>query len=67
MNTRQQILSTSLLLISTSLFGEAHCSANIVPVRYHSLDHAQIGVPVRINDSGPYEFLVDTGSQSDDH
>src|SRR5579864_6236705 len=64
MNTRQQFLFfTFLLLTSTSLFGEAPCPGSVVPVRYHSLDHAQIGVPVRINGSGPYEFLVDTGAQ----
>jgi hypothetical protein len=64
MNTRQQFLSfTFLLLTSTSLFGEAPCPGNVVPVRYHSLEHSQIGVPVRINDLGPYEFLLDTGAQ----
>jgi hypothetical protein len=32
-------------------------------LRYRPLDHLQIAVPVRINGFGPYEFLVDTGSQ----
>lgn len=64
MNTRQQILSfTFLFLTSTISFGEAPCPGNVVPVRYHSLDHSQIGVQVRINDLGPYEFLLDTGAQ----
>jgi len=59
-------ISTFLLLCllrSSSLFGQAQCPGNVALVRYHSLDHSQIGVPVRINDSGPYEFLLDTGAQ----
>lgn len=64
MTTRQQNLSiTFLLLTLTRLFGEVPCPGNVVPVRYHSLGHSQIGVPVWINGSGPYEFLVDTGAQ----
>ena len=36
---------------------------DVETIRYHSLAHSQIGVPVTINGTGPYEFLVDTGSQ----
>jgi hypothetical protein len=55
---------TLFLLISLPMvFGETQCPGNVSMVKYHSLLYSQIAVPVRINDSGPYEFLVDTGSQ----
>jgi hypothetical protein len=64
MNTRQQFLSfTFLLLTSTSIFGEAQCPGNVPPVRYHSLGNSQIAIDVSINHAGVYEFMVDTGSQ----
>lgn len=51
------------LLASNTVSGEKACPANVAPVQYHSLAHAHIGVFVRINNSCPYEFLVDTGAQ----
>src|SRR5215469_6260006 len=58
------ILASSLTFLTTSaLFGEAHCPGNVAPLRYHSLQNSQIDIPVSINGSRPYEFLVDTGSQ----
>ena len=64
MITRQLLLSLGFTLLATSLVsGEARCPGNVEPIRYHSLDHSQIDVPVAINGTGPYEFLVDTGSQ----
>ena len=64
MNTRQLLLSFGLTLLTTSVVsGEAQCPGNVETLRYHSLEHSQIAVSVTINGTGPYEFLVDTGSQ----
>jgi hypothetical protein len=64
MFTRQLLLSLSFTLLTPSaVFGEAQCPGNVETIRYHSLAHSQIGVSVSINHSGPYEFMVDTGSQ----
>lgn len=64
MGIQRQILSFGLLLlISSSLVGEAQCPGNVVPVRYHSLGRSYMATFVTINESGPYKFMVDTGSE----
>ena len=64
MITRQLLLSIGLALLTASVVsGEARCPGNVETIRYHSLDHSQIAVSVTVNRTGPYEFLVDTGSQ----
>jgi len=64
MKTRQLLLSLLLSLLTTSAAsGEARCPGDVETIRYHSLDHSQIAVSVTVNRTGPYEFLVDTGSQ----
>lgn len=44
-------------------FGRNGLPRDIAPVQSHSLAHAHLGVFVTINNSGPYEFMVDTGAQ----
>jgi len=66
--TRKRIQTSSLLCLlfglTNLLVAEASlCPGNVPKFQYQPLDHLQIAVPVRINSSGPYEFLVDTGSQ----
>ena len=51
------------LLASSTVSGEKACPANVTAVQYHPLAHADLGIFVRINNSGPYEFLLDTGAQ----
>ena len=64
MKTRQLLLSLGFTLLTASVVsGEAQCPGNVETIRYHSLDHSQIEVSVAINGKGPYQFLVDTGSQ----
>ena len=64
MITRQLLLSIGLALLTASVVsGEARCPGNAETIRYHSLDHSQIAVSVTVDRTGPYEFLVDTGSQ----
>ena len=64
MNTRRLLLSFGFTLLTTSVIsGEAQCPGNVETLRYHSGAHSRIAVSVTINKTGPYEFLVDTGSQ----
>jgi hypothetical protein len=64
MNSRQLIFSLILSLLTSSLvFGEAKCPGDVAPLQYHLLGASKIAVDVRIDQSGPYEFLADTGAQ----
>jgi hypothetical protein len=42
---------------------EPHCPGNIDSLRLRLVENIQIIVPVAINHSGPYDFLLDTGAQ----
>jgi hypothetical protein len=48
-----------------ALLAQSHCPGNIASLglRFRLLDHSQIIIPVEINQTGPYDFLVDTGAQ----
>src|SRR5580704_14214174 len=45
------------------LHAEPHCPGNVPSLRLRLVQRSQIVVPVMINHSGPYDFLVDTGAQ----
>ena len=53
-------LSATILPI---LHAEPHCPGNVASLRLRLVRRSQIIVPVTINRSGPYDFLVDTGAQ----
>jgi aspartyl protease len=57
------LLSVSLAAFIPLLHGEAHCPGNIASLPFHLVQRYQIIVPVVINHTGPYEFLVDTGTR----
>ena len=63
MITRQLLFVAFALRAASVVSGEVRCPVNAETLRYHSLDGSQIAIPVTINNSGPYEFLVDTGLQ----
>jgi len=42
---------------------ESHCPAGIASVTPRFVQRALIVIPVRINQAGPFDFMVDTGSQ----
>ena len=46
-----------------SLPAESHCPGNVASLPFHIVNGQQIVLPVSINDSGPYNFLLDTGAQ----
>ena len=45
------------------LHAEPHCPGNVPSLRLRLVQRSQIIVPVTINHTGPYDFLVDTGAQ----
>ena len=47
-----------------ALHSEPRCPGNIASLRFHLIQRSRIIVPVVINRTGPYEFLVDTGTES---
>jgi hypothetical protein len=56
----------SLTLAATILpvlHAEPHCPGNVAILRFRLVQRSQIIVPVKINHTGPYDFLVDTGAQ----
>ena len=60
----QLIVTVSLATISVPvLSAEAHCPANIVSVTPRLVQGVLVIVPVKINHAGPFDFMVDTGSQ----
>lgn len=57
---------SSLLLTATivpALLAESHCPGNVASLPFRLLIGYHIVVPVYINRSGPYEFLLDTGTR----
>src|ERR1700722_9725 len=58
------LASISLAAITLpTLHSEPHCPGNIASIRFRLIQRSRIVVPVTINHTGPYEFLVDTGAQ----
>jgi hypothetical protein len=52
-----------LVATATTLLAESRCPGSVESLPYRSLNRHQIVVPIRINHSGPYNFLLDTGTQ----
>jgi gag-polyprotein putative aspartyl protease len=44
--------------------GEAHCPGNVASLTLRLVQGALIVIPIEINHSGPYDFVVDTGAQT---
>lgn len=56
----------SLVLTATivpALLAESHCPGNVASLPFRLVNRHQIVLPVSINHSGPYDFLLDTGTQ----
>jgi len=64
-NLRTQILVTICLvaLATPVLRAEPRCPGNIASVTPRFVQRALIVIPVKINQKGPFDFMVDTGSQ----
>jgi hypothetical protein len=60
----QLLAAVSLALtILPAIEAEPRCPGNTASVTPRFVQHALIVIPVRINQSGPFDFIVDTGSQ----
>jgi hypothetical protein len=60
----QLLLSVSLAAFNIPLLhAKPHCPGNVASLPFH-LVLSQIVVPVTVNHMGPYDFVVDTGTQS---
>jgi Aspartyl protease len=58
------IVTASLAAVSIpTLTAEPHCPANIVSVTPRLVQGVLVIVPVKIDNAGPFDFMVDTGSQ----
>ena len=52
----------AVTMVST-LGAETHCPGNVASVPFHLVNRHQIILAVSVNHSGPYNFLLDTGTQ----
>jgi hypothetical protein len=57
------LLATASAFASISGQAETRCPGNIAGLRPRIVAGALLVIPVKINQSGPFEFMVDTGSQ----
>ena len=57
------LLTSAFAFTSISSQAEAHCPGNISSFRPRIVAGALLVIPVKINHSGPFDFMVDTGSQ----
>ena len=48
----------------TAVHAEKRCPGNVASVPLHQIQDALIVVPVTVNGSGPFDFLVDSGAQT---
>jgi hypothetical protein len=55
-------LAFAATVVST-LSAETHCPGNVASVPFRLVKGHQIIVPVSVNHAGPYNFLLDTGTQ----
>jgi hypothetical protein len=46
-----------------ALYAETHCPGNVASIRPRFVERSIIVVPVRVNDFGPYDFVLDTAEQ----
>jgi Aspartyl protease len=57
------LLATSLPIASIFSKAETRCPGNIAGLRTRIVAGALLVIPVKINQAGPFDFMVDTGSQ----
>ena len=57
------LLATPFAFTSISSQAETHCPGNIASLKPRLVAGALLVIPVKINHAGPFDFMVDTGSQ----
>jgi hypothetical protein len=63
MSTFKGFACIVLAAIASTLSAETHCPGNVASITPRIVQGALIVIPVKINDAGPFDFMVDTGSQ----
>jgi|SRR5579862_295959 len=62
--TTQSLLSFCLILVAQlSSHAESQCPGNAASITPRFVQHTLIIIPVKMNGQGPFDFIVDTGSQ----
>jgi Aspartyl protease len=49
--------------IAPTLLAESHCPGNVASLHFRLINGSRIIIPVEINHTGPYDFMLDTGTQ----
>jgi hypothetical protein len=57
------LLATAFAFTSISSQAETHCPGNLPSLHPRIVAGALLVIPVKINQAGPFDFMVDTGSQ----
>jgi hypothetical protein len=63
MSKSKQFAAFVLAVTTATTLAESRCPGNVESLLYRGLNRHQIVVPVSINHSGPYNFMLDTGTQ----
>jgi hypothetical protein len=64
MTNLKWLTSASLALVMLpGLYAEPHCPGNVASIRPRFVGRSLMIVPVMLNSSGPYDFMVDTGAR----
>ena len=64
MRTMRWLASASLaVVVFPALCAEPHCPGNAASIRPRFTGRSLIAVPVMLDNTGPYDFVVDTGAQ----
>lgn len=64
MTTLKWLASANLaVVLLPALYAEAHCPGNVASIRPRFVEHSIAIVPVMLNGSGPYDFVLDTAAQ----
>ena len=62
-NSSCALLATAFAFASLSSHAEARCPGNVTGLRTRIVAGALLVIPVKVNQSGTFDFMVDTGSQ----
>jgi Aspartyl protease len=57
------LLASLVSLALPAVQGEAHCPGNVASIRPRFIAHSILIVPVTLNHSGPFDFVLDTAAQ----
>ena len=57
------LIAGLVCLVLPAALGEEHCPGNVASLTLRLVQSSIIVIPIEINHSGPYDFIVDTGAQ----